>query len=144
MESTQAPTSTHRCIRRVKIGERVEREDPDREADRHRAGDTRRRVCAGADLVRGVATGHGGAAPSTRSSVRHGVARGTHCSRRLTRQKWHGGSLGEERARVKPSQEKGAMVKSLGFLARRAPPAVHLFVVLLALAPAYHGVDLCK
>lgn len=36
------------------------------------------------------------------------------------------------------------MVKSLGFLARRAPPAVHLFVVLLALAPAYHGVDLCK
>ncbi|KAG5320751.1 DDR2 protein, partial [Acromyrmex heyeri] len=63
---------------------------------------------------------------------------------RLTRQKWHGGSLGEERARVKPSQEKGAMVKSLGFLARRAPPAVHLFVVLLALAPAYHGVDLSQ
>jgi len=44
-----------------------------------------RRVCAGADLVRGVATGHGGAAPSTRSSVRHGVARGTHCSRRFGR-----------------------------------------------------------
>ncbi|XP_011873234.1 PREDICTED: epithelial discoidin domain-containing receptor 1-like [Vollenhovia emeryi] len=36
------------------------------------------------------------------------------------------------------------MVKSLGFLARRAPPAVHLFVVLLALAPAYHGVDLSQ
>lgn len=62
----------------------------------------------------------------------------------MTRQKWYGGSLGEERARVKPSQERGAMVKSLDFLARRAPPAVHLFVVLLALAPAYHGVDLCK
>ncbi|KAL6261704.1 hypothetical protein P5V15_006793 [Pogonomyrmex californicus] len=36
------------------------------------------------------------------------------------------------------------MVKSLGFFARRAPPAVHLFVVLLALAPAYHGVDLSQ
>ncbi|KAG5315423.1 DDR2 protein, partial [Pseudoatta argentina] len=36
------------------------------------------------------------------------------------------------------------MVKSLGFLARRAPPAVHLFVVLLALAPAYNGVDLSQ
>ncbi|KAM0726906.1 Discoidin domain-containing receptor 2 [Formica fusca] len=36
------------------------------------------------------------------------------------------------------------MVKSLDFLARRAPPAVHLFIVLLALAPAYHGVDLSQ
>ncbi|XP_011263344.2 epithelial discoidin domain-containing receptor 1 isoform X1 [Camponotus floridanus] len=63
---------------------------------------------------------------------------------RLTRQKWHGGNLGEERTRVKPSQETGAMVKSLDFLARRAPPAVHLFIVLLALAPAYHGVDLSQ
>lgn len=36
------------------------------------------------------------------------------------------------------------MVKSLSFLARRAPPAVHLFVVLLALAPAYHSVDLSQ
>ncbi|KMR04475.1 discoidin domain-containing receptor 2-like protein [Lasius niger] len=62
----------------------------------------------------------------------------------LTRQKWHGGNLGEERARVKPSQETGAMMKSLDFLARRAPPAVHLFIVLLALAPAYHGVDLSQ
>lgn len=37
----------------------------------------------GARLVRGVDTGHGGAAPPARSSVRHGVARGTHCLRRL-------------------------------------------------------------
>ncbi|EGI66567.1 hypothetical protein G5I_04899 [Acromyrmex echinatior] len=74
----------------------------------------------------------------------HKMVERSRCDKWLTRQKWHGGSLGEERARVKPSQEKGAMVKSLGFLARRAPPAVHLFVVLLALAPAYHGVDLCK
>lgn len=36
-----------------------------------------------AGLVGGVATGHGGAAPPARSSVRHGVARGTHCLRRL-------------------------------------------------------------
>ncbi|XP_011346909.1 discoidin domain-containing receptor 2 isoform X2 [Ooceraea biroi] len=36
------------------------------------------------------------------------------------------------------------MVKSLSFLARRAPPAIHLFVVLLALAPAYHSVDLSQ
>lgn len=35
-------------------------------------------------------------------------------------------------------------MKSLDFLARRAPPAVHLFIVLLALAPAYHGVDLSQ
>lgn len=84
MESIQVPTSTVGVPEGLKLA-RVEREDPDREADRHRAGDTRRRVCAGADLVRGVATGHGGAAPSTRSSVRHGVARGTHCSRRFDR-----------------------------------------------------------
>ncbi|XP_070172199.1 discoidin domain-containing receptor 2-like isoform X1 [Polyergus mexicanus] len=36
------------------------------------------------------------------------------------------------------------MARSLDFLARRAPPAVHLFIVLLALAPAYHGVDLSQ
>lgn len=43
----------------------------------------RQAVYTGASLVRGVATGHGGAAPPARSSVRHGVARGTHCLRRL-------------------------------------------------------------
>lgn len=43
----------------------------------------RQAVYTGASLVYGVATGHGGAAPPARSSVRHGVARGTHCLRRL-------------------------------------------------------------
>lgn len=41
------------------------------------------RVYTDVGLVAGVATGHGGAAPPARSSVRHGVARGTHCFRRL-------------------------------------------------------------
>lgn len=64
------------------------------------------------------------------------------CSR-LTRQKWHGRSHGEKRARVKPSRETGAMVKSFGFFAGRAIPAVHL-MLFLALADTTSAVDLCK
>lgn len=77
------PGEHHRqCTRRVKIGERRAGGSGSRSGPPPRRWYSRR-VCAGADLVRGVATGHGGAAPSARSSVRHGVARGTHCSRRF-------------------------------------------------------------
>ncbi|OAD53525.1 Discoidin domain-containing receptor 2 [Eufriesea mexicana] len=61
--------------------------------------------------------------------------------RGLTRQKWHGRSHGEKRARVKPSRETGAMVKSFGFFAGRAIPAVHL-LLFLAVADTTGAVDL--
>ncbi|XP_006568429.1 discoidin domain-containing receptor 2 isoform X2 [Apis mellifera] len=62
----------------------------------------------------------------------------------LTRQKWHGRSHGEKRARVKPSRETGAMVKSFGFFfAGRAIPAVHL-MLFLVLADSTVAVDLSQ